>query len=161
MKKSVFFLFLFLAVAGVRTAEACSCSPSIGRTLKQQVRDASSDAAAIFVGKLVKLEEPRGSDGELTGEVIAQFEVERTWKGTVTETIVVYTTNRCCICGFPFVEGARYIVYSHGTGRLAVSMCSRTRQLDSAISPDEIYLGKPKYIERKRISLGSSEQQFR
>jgi len=144
-------------LAGAKTVEACSCSPPIGKTFRQQIRDGKAEAKAVFVGKLKKLEEPTNPDGKLTGEVIAHFEVERAWKGGIAEDITVYTTNTCCICGFPFSEGQRYIVYAHGENRLVVSMCSRTRRLDVAASPDESYLGMPKHIERKRIILESSK----
>jgi hypothetical protein len=117
------------------------------------VREAKLGSNAIFVGKLIKLVEPRNDDGTFTGEVIAEFEVERAWTPLKNSRLTVYTTNICCICGFPFHEGIRYIVYASGKDKLYTTICMRTRPIGDGESGDEKYLGMPMIPERKRSSL--------
>ena len=153
MKKTLCSLFLAgLMLVGTSEAFACSCDLPSGPD-ESQVKKAKASADAVFVGRLVKLVEPKNRDGSLTGEVIAEFEIERAWTDVKTSRITVYTTNICCICGFPFHKGMRYIVYASGKQKLHTTICTRTTTLTEEGSPDERYLGIPVVFEKgKKIS---------
>ena len=153
MKNILCLVFLAgVILVGTSDAFACSCDLSSGPE-EMQVNKAKANADAVFVGRLVRLVEPKNRDGSLTGEVIAEFEIERAWTDVKTSRITVYTTNICCICGFPFHKGMRYIVYASGKQKLYTSICTRTTILSEEGSPDERYLGLPVVFEKgKKIS---------
>ena len=67
------------------------------------------------------------------------FEVSTVWKGPSYATTYLTTARSDGSCGFGFVEGEEYIVYSHvGSG---VSLCSRTALRKNA-KPDLDELGE-------------------
>lgn len=148
--KALFFILtisLFFLV-GTQDALGCSCAAPRSDSEEVQVNDAKENADAVFVGKLIKLVEPKNADGKPTGDVIAEFEVERAWTDMPTSRVKVHTTNICCICGFPFRKGMRYIVYASGKDRLSTNICTRTALLLEEGSPDERYLGVPVIFEK-------------
>jgi hypothetical protein len=87
---------------------------------------------SVFVGEVVEI------NNSLTDTLIT-FNVERIWKGTKSERIVVRTRNRGKTCGYNFKEGERYLVYADE--ELRTSTCSRTREFKSN-DPDLIDLAK-------------------
>ena len=62
------------------------------------------------------------------------FEVKKAWKGVNEKTISIFTSSQSAACGYGFKTGHTYLVYAHGNdeGRLATSICSRTRRLKDA-----------------------------
>ena len=73
--------------------------------------------------------------------------VDRSWKGITREEVTVYTMFDCCMCGFAFQVGQRYLVYaawSKQRGAFFVSACSRTKAADSAAA-ETPQLGEAKY----------------
>ena len=126
--------------------ELCSCLPKPSPAV---ARDAS---AAVFSGRVVALLDrrvaphdstPEGSprrDGEsayvakTTRQLRVTIEVLEVWKGDIPARTEVYTANECCVCGFPFELGKDYLIYAGraSRGALAVSLCSRTRELSKA-----------------------------
>src|SRR5688572_3430735 len=123
--------------------ELCSCLPKPSPTL---ARDAS---AAVFSGRVVALLDrrvalpdstPEGSprrdvESAYVAKTVRQLqvtiEVLEVWKGDIAVRTEVYTANECCVCGFPFELGKDYLIYAGraSRGHLAVSLCSRTREL--------------------------------
>lgn len=160
MKNLFLFIFLVLCFGTTDYLQACSCDiPLLNKSEKGRVKKAKQGAEAVFVGKLVRLTEPKKDDGSFTGEVIAEFEVKRAWKGITSSKVTVYTTNICCICGYTFSEGATYIVYAYGKDRLTTNICTRTIPIGvESESNDERYLGKPLTIKEDKKSLGSTSQ---
>ena len=59
-----------------------------------------------------------------------EFEVDRVWKGQAGETMSLGTAQYGASCGFTFVEGEKYLVYSHDGA--TVSLCSRTKLIANA-----------------------------
>jgi hypothetical protein len=60
--------------------------------------------------------------------------VRRVWKGTVSDTIPVFTPDPSSACGFPFVARVRYILflYRDKGGDLYATMCSLSQPLGTA-----------------------------
>jgi hypothetical protein len=82
-------------------------------------------AAAVFAGEVRSVK----TEGH---NLIVEIKVEKVWKGAITRTVVVQTANSGAACGYSFAEGKKYLVYAHGKGSLSVSLCSRTKPLESA-----------------------------
>ena len=107
---------------------ACSCagpgSPS----------EELENASAVFKGEAVSVREFPGIFG-IRGSMdptTVKFRVKAVWKGADSQTRYVTTARSEASCGFSFVEGTDYVVYSHNG--LDVSLCSRTRPLSEAPS---------------------------
>jgi hypothetical protein len=149
--KALFFILslsLFI-IAGTADALACTCVPPSSDPVDVQITRAKANADAVFVGKLVKIVRPN----TITGQIIAQFEIERSWSDHATSKISIYTAWGTAMCGFPFQKGMRYIVYASGDERLQTTICTRTALLVDDWSPDERYLGIPFLYEKgKKIS---------
>ena len=58
------------------------------------------------------------------------FDVSRVWKGYDYQTMYLTTARSGATCGFTFVEGEEYLVYSSNAA--TVSLCSRTRPMSEA-----------------------------
>lgn len=123
-----------LLLATVDTAYACSCA-------EQTLPEDTNGAAAIFIGKVVKLEVVEVKDG--ISQIEATVERGRTFKGDVPETVVFETSDGCCYCAPWFEISRTYLFFAHESeGKLATSTCSRTKLLDAA--KDEL-----QYLEQK------------
>ena len=114
------------------TGMACSCAPPL------EIGEALEDAQAVFSGRvvglrLVPLEEEDPTLPAGIEELEVSFAVQTVWKGETVETLVVRTGFTCCVCGYPFVIGAGYVVYACDSidGGLSTSFCTRTHLLDS------------------------------
>ena len=84
---------------------------------------------AVFVGKVRKVD-------EVGRTRIAEFEVERYWKGPGDKTVVVRSGMH--IYGYRFDVGTKYLVYAGyveretGEKALETSRCGRTTPFESA-----------------------------
>ena len=114
---------------------ACSCvtpgSPS----------EEMANSAAVFMGRVVSVREFERNDGSWssTDPTTIEFAVSTVWKGPSYETMFLTTARLDGSCGFTFVEGEKYVVYSRNGS--TVSLCSRTRSLSEA-QHDLTELGK-------------------
>ena len=114
---------------------ACSCvtpgSPS----------EEMDTSAAVFMGRVVSVREFERDDGLMSSAdpTTIEFAVSTVWKGPSYETMFLTTARSDSSCGFTFVEGEQYVVYSRDGS--TVSLCSRTRSL-SAAQHDLAELGK-------------------
>lgn len=114
---------------------ACSCvtpgSPS----------EEMATSAAVFMGRVVTVREFERDDGLIssTDPTTIEFAVSTVWKGPSYETMFLTTARWDGSCGFTFVEGENYVVYSRNGS--TVSLCSRTRSLSEA-QHDLAELGK-------------------
>lgn len=110
---------VFTALARGR-ADACTCAtdPPASKALQ--------DAVAVFVGRLVAVEDARNAPGELA----LTYPVEKAWKGVTEHTVVVFTGDSGWECGYSPGRGPRQLVYARGTPeKLQVSLCTRSRVL--------------------------------
>lgn len=107
-------------------AYACSCveNPPPGEALEM--------SAAVFAGRVVSLKLHERPDGtwSTVDPVTVEFEISRVWKGHDYQTTYLTTARSGASCGFAFVEGEEYLVYSHNAA--TVSLCSRTRSMAEA-----------------------------
>ena len=107
-------------------AYACSCvqSPPPSEALAQ--------SAVVFAGKVASLKTLERPDGTWSSldPVTVEFEVEKVWKGHDYQAMYLTTARSGASCGFPFVEGEEYLVYS--SNAVTVSLCSRTRSMSEA-----------------------------
>lgn len=145
---SILGIGIYFGTAG--TALACSCIvPGPNVSVKTQVITSKTQAAAIFTGKVVSIRYSDEKMNDTPTKMYVKFAVERSWKGQATEFIEVETANICCICGYTFEAGKKYIVYAHSSDNtsLSVSSCSRTSEITTK-SLDEKYLGKTRKIKK-------------
>ena len=123
-------LALVLVLAGLwllfqaAPSHACSCitpgSPS----------EELAKSAVVFAGTVVSLDRSLVKSSSLD-PVIVEFDIKTVWKGQPAHRMMEFTTpESSASCGYSFVEGVEYLVYSRNG--LEVSLCSRTRPLSQA-----------------------------
>ena len=114
---------------------ACTCVPP------DPPKEALAKSAVVFMGTAVSVREFERDDGLLrsTDPTTVEFNVRTVWKGTVSQPMFLTTRRWSESCGYPFVEGVTYVVYSRDG--LTVSLCSRTRPFSEA-TDDLIELGQ-------------------
>ena len=116
-----------VAVSSER-ARACSCGPIT-------VENAMAQAAAIFEGRVLSVEpdpQSQGAQGVGPSTIHVRFLVVRTWKAANSQEVDAYTSSSSAACGYGFEVGKTYLVYANDTGRLGVSLCSRTALIEQA-----------------------------
>ena len=127
---------------------ACSCSlPPIGKTEKQLIELERKKSKAVFVGEVLEIIVPNTPSGEPAWVAEVKFKVQKSWKGSVAEEVSVFTANVCCICGYMFKVGERYLVYAHGSDKLGTDICTRTKRMANA-EIDLMVLGKAKALKK-------------
>jgi hypothetical protein len=132
MKQVLIGLFtcLLIGAAGVAPAEACSCVES-GPACEDYWR-----VSAVFAGRVLSISRDAGKPGSRAPATRrVRLEVTEAFTGVGKGTVEVTTGSGGGDCGFPFREGAEYLVYAtgaDGAGGLTVGICSRTRELDRA-----------------------------
>lgn len=129
-----------MALAGIGVAQACSCAPPPGP------KKALEQAAAVFSGKVTKIEE--AGDGELA----ITLQTATTWKAAEAKEVVLYTANNGAACGYGFEKGKSYLVYAHSLKRgeekvLGTNICTRTALLADA-KEDLKELGEGKNVAK-------------
>ena len=128
---SAIFVVLFLSLIGVsllfpEPGYACSCirpgPPS----------EALEESAMVFEGEVVSLRlyERPGGIWSSADPVTVEFEVRTIWKGYDYQTFYLTTPRSDASCGFRFVVGEEYLVYSRNA--VTVDICSRTSLLSEA-----------------------------
>ena len=107
-------------------AYACSCAEN------PPPLEALERSAVVFAGRVVSLKTLERLDDTWSSldPVTVEFEVSRVWKGQDYQTTYLTTARSGASCGFTFVEGEEYLVYSHNA--TTVSLCSRTRSMAEA-----------------------------
>ena len=125
-------IILLALVASVLVADppcvfACSCVPP-GAPREELTR-----SAAVFAGKVVRLDVPGGAVISSADPVKVTFQVAQVWKGPVAPTLVITTPRDSASCGVGFEQGGEYLVYASGDpNALTAILCSRTQQLSTA-----------------------------
>ncbi len=85
-------------------------------------------SAAVFAGRVVSIDQSTRRNS--LNSITVEFDVSTVWKGSLHQEFELKTAYFTASCGFPFVEGVEYLVYS-GNGA-EVGLCSRTRWLSEA-----------------------------
>ena len=118
-------------------ASACSCIEP-GSPLEELDR-----AALVFSATVISVREDApfmGIDAlPANGPTTVEFKVHTRWKGGLPPNVSLTTAKYEASCGFTFLEGSRYIVYSRDGE--TVSLCSRTKLIQEA-DEDLAELGK-------------------
>lgn len=83
-----------------------------------------NSSKAVFVGEVVEIDKSKP-------DAIVTFKVEKKWKGSKNETVVVRTNNQGKACEYIFKQGEKYLVYAYDDV-LRTSICTRTKELKSA-----------------------------
>jgi hypothetical protein len=123
----ILIVLVMVGLAFPRVASACSC---VGNRL---ACEALWDPGAVFAGKVVAIE--RNEGGGRFAERRVRFQVVAAFRGVTTSEIDVYTGAGGGDCGYSFMVGASYLVYSYqaaGASGLTTGICSRTRLLSQA-----------------------------
>ena len=107
-------------------SNACSCAPPGSPS------EALTESATVFQGKVVLVQELVRQDGLLSSmdPTTVEFEVSAVWKGPAHEIMHLTTPRFGASCGFTFVEGDDYVVYSRDGS--TVGLCSRTASVSNA-----------------------------
>ena len=149
IKFKILFLVAFLSIPQIVNACSCGLSSFIedklsGKSERAIVSEAKNIADAVFIGKVIEVNERADGIAEV------KFVVDKVWKGTIFQAVSVFTTNRkeCCNCGFLFRVGEVYLVYASGENELTTSQCTRTT-LKELAKIDKKYLGKPIPIKKQ------------
>ena len=121
---SLVALWLF---AGTQQSYACSCAPP------GPPSEALAESAAVFASKVTSVREfqdPNATTYSSTDPTTVEFQVDTVWKGPSYGIMSLTTARSGASCGFTFVEGEEYVVYSRDGA--TVSLCSRTRSIANA-----------------------------
>ncbi len=124
-------LVLTISMLTIETGPAYACSCVIPGPPDEELANSS----AVFSGKVVNLAEPFSGFGPVSSAdpIKVTFQVDKVWKGSVSQTTTISTARSSASCGYTFEKGGEYIVYAYGTENdLSVSLCSRTQPLDTA-----------------------------
>ena len=129
--------FAFLLVAPSR-AWACSCVPPDPPPI------AFANMEAVFVGNVTQISDPSWPGGLVSSAdpVRVVLQVNDSWKGVTTATVLVETAVSGASCGYTFDVGKQYVVYAYdhdNNGVWATNMCTRTNDVANAAA-DLTYL---------------------
>ena len=115
----------------------CTCVAT--GSVESQVRGALQRADVVFSGTVVEIKYalspslPDHPDSRITF-VKAVMVPDHSWKGSVTDTIIVWTSANAGTCVFPFQSGEQYLVFAsqrNSTG-LVTGACTLTQRLAGA-----------------------------
>lgn len=130
-----------------RAASACSCAYPGPACQAFWNADAVFEATVVQISLIPRTETIGARESESTDKLVT-LQVHRSWKGPQAGPLEVTTARYGAACGFDFKEGERYLVFAHNDrtgGRLGVSSCSRTQQIDAIDPSTELlaFLGAP------------------
>jgi len=113
-----------------RTVDSKSADEDVkklnSRTQDLGVMRAFGNSSAVFAGQVIEIDESEDDN-------LITFKVERIWKGTKAETIVVRTDNHPRGDGYSFKQGEKYLVFADDdSGNLRTGIFTRTAVLLSA-----------------------------
>jgi hypothetical protein len=139
MKKTFCISFILIVIFMVSAGRsfACSCLFT-DEPVEIKVKKAFADSKAIFSGEVLTII-PQ-DDFRLA----VRIRLDQKWKGRVSgREITVTTPKDSGMCGYNFVTGKKYLVYTYQTtSGLATNSCSRTTVLEQ--NGDVRYLDKLK-----------------
>lgn len=130
-------LVIALSVVNASPVHACSC------IVPGPPREELGQSSAVFTGTVLSIRPALLPLG--TGKTVT-FTVDKAWKGVTDKKLTVATAKHSAECGFPFIAGQQYLVYTRNEGgqRLSASLCSRTKEL-AQTQTDLDELGAPEH----------------
>jgi hypothetical protein len=130
--------FLFLTNYAHDSAQPLHLASAIKCTRRADTASEELKAATrVFSGTAMKVT-------EADSKRVAEFEVERVWKGALSRRIAVSSGTH--LYGSRFKEGETYLVFAFGGKELSTSICTRTKPLSSA-SRDLAELGEGQAVK--------------
>lgn len=123
-------LLCFLILPNTSLAE-CACPP------KPEPRAAFDASNFCFVGRAENVQESplRKGEMEIKFSVLKRF---KTPEEPLGSQVIIFTNKDAGDCGYNFVTGQDYLVYSEGTvAHLKTTSCMRTEYLDNALEEVE------------------------
>src|SRR4030042_3915443 len=103
---------------------ACSCAAPEG-TIEEQVSKQCDQSVAVFIGTVTSIKKlsPKEYSKEFKAQAAAdgiddleieltEFEVVEVFKGPEAQKIHTEIVTICCLCGYKFETGGKYIVYA-------------------------------------------------
>ena len=110
-------------------AWACSCVPPDPPPI------AFANTDAVFAGRVTQISDPRWPGGLVSSAdpVRVVFQVNDSWKGVTTTTVLIATAVSGASCGYTFDVGRQYVVYAYNNnGVWGTNMCTRTNDVANA-----------------------------
>jgi hypothetical protein len=144
-------LVLVFLVHGM--CQACSCAGGSGPACEEAWKPYTQ---AVFLGKVTSIHSGFQSMwfGKMP-EYSVEIEVEEAYLGISGKTVMVRTPKDGSACGYPFIEGERYIVFASKTALgLSVVLCSRTRPAKNA-AEDIAYLRSLPFLQKTAFIQGT------
>ena len=164
MRKFLLLLFCTALLHCVSSeARACTCSVEVmfpGETEaqrierdKRRIKDALSEARAVFSGKILKIKRGIPTDADAAPPVQVTFKVSKVWKNVKTEKVIVMTDRDIYgMCGMPFEVGESYLVYAcewKEADGLGTGQCTRT--IEMSLAEDDLKVsGEGKALKRAK-----------
>jgi hypothetical protein len=107
---------------------ACSCMPHDQDPVKA-VQKSFDRADVVFLGQAESVE-TTDSDSESYVDIFqtTTFYVIKAWKGEESKRILTRINIACCLCGYAFEEGRKYLVFGYklDDGFYSTSTCGLT-----------------------------------
>lgn len=142
MKTFVAWILLLLFS---QPAWACSCASS-DLSFEQQVQQAYQQAKVVVLAKAERVRDlvpdPQEEGFRFREKQVTQFVSLKNWKGLSPGRFRTEIETTCCVCGYRFKAGTKYLLYLSGPneqGAFQTSICSRTKVADK-FAQDEIDL---------------------
>lgn len=140
--KQILTLIMFMST--YFSSVACDCNDTLS------VKKAIENSNCIFIGQVTDIYPILLSDKESYTDLIVELTVEKVFKGDSVRTIKIKTAALVSMCGYPFVKGVSYLVYStkietEKNDLFYASICGRTKQIANAlydISEFQLYFAK-------------------
>jgi hypothetical protein len=140
----------FAALVPCARPDGCTCLPPPEPRTPAEARAYVAGAAAVFVGTVVRVEQPRlralAERGPAADVVTVVLQVRARWRGPAGDRAVVVTASRATMCAVDFVVGQSYFVVAGErgapTGPAGVWPCGHTRPAAAARTIRKL-LGRP------------------
>lgn len=149
MKKITFLTLIFVALFAFTQIKALACTcVSIGESLEQEIKSHLKNDEAVFVGKLIEI-----NNASADGDRLIKFQVEQFWKGALTEEIIIATENDKSSCAYPFEKEKTYLIFVNTyNDKLYTGGCIPHREISRATEELKI-LGKGTKPEKSKSQI--------
>ena len=125
--KSLLLLMFFLKFYQM-DALGCDCDGS--STLEAEL----AGSKRVFIARVISVKpDVRKSGQTVYQDVFVELQIDTVFKGPLTDNIRIRTKATVASCGYPFLKGKTYIIYTFiDQGTEYVSYCSKTQSIEDA-----------------------------
>ncbi|MBT7445576.1 MAG: hypothetical protein HN790_16620 [Methylococcales bacterium] len=125
-----FFAFIVGLSLSIISLNSFACSCAAPLSIEKGAPRALQNASAVFVGVAEKviLADPN----HFGDHTYTTFKITEAFKGP-KDSLTTKIITMCCLCGYSFKEGDKYLVYSgqRKDGSYNASTCGRTKRANS------------------------------